>query len=326
MLSAPKETNKIRTDETRSDSSISNARCAVLDSMKNLCEVLQGMNLIEIVEAHREVQILVQQASTLHTELTNLGIAKRFVTGVAVASAAGTESKIQPMRELLKKHSQGQESKAPNNLIRFPDNPKVAKQGAGVVPRDPLLDRALALVEHRPLLRNRSAETDVSLTRRDINPSPTPRVNHSARESSEIQKGEPGSPNAEGKREESQSLSEKDGYPKTLPATTQPVPEPATSMKNEARAESLITGTTAAASVPSEFLDSMIEKLTEFIGPMASVIARDQIAELGESAAAFPKVRLEQLIELVSREISDNRLKVSFQQQISKEMLNFKLL
>jgi hypothetical protein len=326
MLSAPKETNKIRADESVSNSLISNTGCAVLDSMKNLCEVLQRIQLSEIVEAHRQVQILVQHASTLHTELANIGIAKRFVTGVAVASAAETESKIQPMRELLKKHSQGQESKVPNNLIRFADHPKVAKQGAGAVPHDPLLDRPLALVEHRPLLRSRGAETDVSLARRDTNASPPPQVNHLARESSEIQKGGPGSPIAESKREENQSLSEKDGYPETSPAKTQPVPDPAASMKNEARPESPITAAAGAGAVPPGFLDSMIEKLTEFIGPMASVIVRDQIADLGQSAAAFPKAKLEQLIELVSREISDNRLKVSFQQQISKEMLNFKLL
>ena len=80
-----------------------------------------------------------------------------------------------------------------------------------------------------------------------------------------------------------------------------------------------------ADNVPPGFFNRMIEKLTEYVGPMASMIAYDQIADLGESADAFPQARLEELIESVSREISDQRLKAPFKQQMSEEIRNFKL-
>jgi hypothetical protein len=78
-------------------------------------------------------------------------------------------------------------------------------------------------------------------------------------------------------------------------------------------------------SVPAGFFNRMIEKLTEYVGPMAPMIVHDQIADLGESADAFPQARLEELIESVSREISDKRLKAPFKQQMSAEIRSFKM-
>jgi hypothetical protein len=91
--------------------------------------------------------------------------------------------------------------------------------------------------------------------------------------------------------------------------------------------ETLSTSAKASVvdTVPPGFFDRMIDRLTECVGPMAFMIIHDQIAVLGESPAAFPQTRLEELIELVSREISDNKLKAPFQQQMSDEIRTFKL-
>ena len=68
---------------------------------------------------------------------------------------------------------------------------------------------------------------------------------------------------------------------------------------------------------PPEFLDSMIARLTEFIGPIASVIVSQKIDALGATVDAFPQSRIEDLIDAVAQEILDPKSKVSFRQQCS---------
>ena len=68
------------------------------------------------------------------------------------------------------------------------------------------------------------------------------------------------------------------------------------------------------------FFDRLILALTEAMGPMASLVVRDQIAGLGESMHAFPRGRLKELVELLSQEIFDETLKIRFRQQIAKEV------
>jgi len=84
------------------------------------------------------------------------------------------------------------------------------------------------------------------------------------------------------------------------------------------------TAKTSVETVPQRFFDRMIDKLTQYVGPMASMIVQDQIAVLGESPTAFPPSRIEELIELVSREISDAKLKAPFKQQMAEEIRTFK--
>jgi len=55
--------------------------------------------------------------------------------------------------------------------------------------------------------------------------------------------------------------------------------------------------------MPAGFFDLLVSELTDAIGPMATIIAHDQIASLGECTDAFPKARLEELIGLISNEI-----------------------
>jgi hypothetical protein len=64
----------------------------------------------------------------------------------------------------------------------------------------------------------------------------------------------------------------------------------------------------------------MIKALTEAMGPMAPLVVRDRIAALGESPETFPARRVLELVELISREILSEKLKLHFQQRISQEI------
>jgi hypothetical protein len=82
----------------------------------------------------------------------------------------------------------------------------------------------------------------------------------------------------------------------------------------------------AAEIMSAGFFDRLISELTDVIGPMASIIVQDQIASLGESTDAFPKARLEELIELISNEILDESSKTRFQEQMFGELQTLKAL
>jgi hypothetical protein len=68
-----------------------------------------------------------------------------------------------------------------------------------------------------------------------------------------------------------------------------------------------------------DFLNSMIDSLTEAMGPMAPLVLRDQVSALGEHFDAFPKSRLLDLVELASREILEEPLRIRFHQTMSQE-------
>jgi len=76
------------------------------------------------------------------------------------------------------------------------------------------------------------------------------------------------------------------------------------------------------ATVPAGSVERIVAKLTDFAGPMAFIIVHDQIAALGESPEAFPQTRLEELIDAVAQEISDEWMRSSFQEQVSAEFRN----
>ncbi|MGH7773379.1 MAG: hypothetical protein ACREQA_14235, partial [Candidatus Binatia bacterium] len=77
---------------------------------------------------------------------------------------------------------------------------------------------------------------------------------------------------------------------------------------------------TAKDTIPPGFFDRLILALTEAMGPMASLVVRDQIAGLGESMHAFPRGRLKELVEMLSQEIFDETLKIRFRRQMAKEI------
>lgn len=72
--------------------------------------------------------------------------------------------------------------------------------------------------------------------------------------------------------------------------------------------------------ISPSFLEIMIKALTEAMGPMAPLVVRDRIAALGESPETFPARRVLELVELISREILSEKLKLHFQQRISQEI------
>jgi len=80
----------------------------------------------------------------------------------------------------------------------------------------------------------------------------------------------------------------------------------------------------AADIVPATLLDRITAILTEIIGPMAALVLRDQIKSLGESLDSFPEAKLDELVTLVGREISDGKLRNKFEESTLQEIANFK--
>ena len=85
-----------------------------------------------------------------------------------------------------------------------------------------------------------------------------------------------------------------------------------------------VVTTETGKTVSTELLTTLVESLTEVMGPMAPFVVRDQIRSLGESQDRFPQAKLEDLIALVSQEITSGKLRNEFQAVISKA--RFRLL
>jgi Domain of unknown function (DUF4388) len=76
--------------------------------------------------------------------------------------------------------------------------------------------------------------------------------------------------------------------------------------------------------VPPALFDRLTSILTEVMGPMAPLVLRDQIENFGESQDRFPESKLDELIGLVSKEISDGKLRNKFEESMQQEVSNFK--
>jgi hypothetical protein len=76
--------------------------------------------------------------------------------------------------------------------------------------------------------------------------------------------------------------------------------------------------------VPEALLNHVATILTEVIGPMAPLVLRDQVESLGASLNSLPEAKLDELIALISREISDGKLKSKFEEAIFQEISTFK--
>jgi len=74
----------------------------------------------------------------------------------------------------------------------------------------------------------------------------------------------------------------------------------------------------ALVAMPPNFFNRMTHELSEFSGPMASVIIHDHVVSLGESTGKFPKARVPELLEIVCREIPDENVKNSFRERLGK--------
>ena len=71
-------------------------------------------------------------------------------------------------------------------------------------------------------------------------------------------------------------------------------------------------GNVAQQTVSPDFFDLMSQELTALIGRQAPMIVRKHVAALGESMEKFPKSRLAELLEILSKEIVNEPLRIGF--------------
>jgi hypothetical protein len=76
------------------------------------------------------------------------------------------------------------------------------------------------------------------------------------------------------------------------------------------------TADPVAETVSPEFFNRMTDELVAVFGPMASVIVRHDVAALGESMEKFPRARVTELLESVTKEISNENLKIDFRKRL----------
>ena len=74
----------------------------------------------------------------------------------------------------------------------------------------------------------------------------------------------------------------------------------------------------AQENVSPEFFEKLTLELTQTIGPMAPLIVRDHVKSLGETMEQFPKARIKELLETVSSEILDDKVKTGFRERIAE--------
>jgi DNA repair exonuclease SbcCD ATPase subunit len=77
----------------------------------------------------------------------------------------------------------------------------------------------------------------------------------------------------------------------------------------------------ARETVAGDAFDRMIGELGEFtniMDSMASLIVRNHVKALGESMENFPKTRLAELIDKLSQEISDEKLRTGFRERLGR--------
>jgi hypothetical protein len=78
------------------------------------------------------------------------------------------------------------------------------------------------------------------------------------------------------------------------------------------------------AIVSAGLLTRLIAHLTEVMGPIAAFVVGDQIRALNESQEKFPQTKLEELVGLISREISDTKLRGQFESAVAREFASFR--
>jgi general secretion pathway protein A len=83
---------------------------------------------------------------------------------------------------------------------------------------------------------------------------------------------------------------------------------------------------TATRTVSPQFFDFLAREATEAMGPMAPLVIQDQLASLGCSREAFPQEKLNELIELVSREILNEAMRARFRRTVLQEIDTLKSL
>ena len=75
----------------------------------------------------------------------------------------------------------------------------------------------------------------------------------------------------------------------------------------------------AQKTVSPDFFDLMNQELTVIMGTQASAMVRERVAALGESMQEFPKSRLAELLEILSKEVADETLRIGFRKWFVKQ-------
>jgi len=75
----------------------------------------------------------------------------------------------------------------------------------------------------------------------------------------------------------------------------------------------------AQKTVSPDFFDLMNQELTVIMGHQASVIVRERVAALGESMQEFPKSRLAELLEILSKDVVDEPSRIGFRKWFVKQ-------
>ncbi len=86
----------------------------------------------------------------------------------------------------------------------------------------------------------------------------------------------------------------------------------------EVAGESIEEQAPAVSGVDPYVFAKISQRLAEVVGPLAEIIVDDAIKDLGEDKFAFPKEKLPDLVDLLSKEINDPQKLIDFQ----KDMLN----
>src|SRR5262249_37984257 len=95
-----------------------------------------------------------------------------------------------------------------------------------------------------------------------------------------------------------------DGVKKKLPESPFKVKVPAATSNEQTNV--------AQKTVSPDFFDLMNQELTVIMGPQASAIVRERVAALGESMQEFPKSRLAELLEILSKDVVDEPSRIGF--------------
>ena len=80
------------------------------------------------------------------------------------------------------------------------------------------------------------------------------------------------------------------------------------------------TAATDSTTVSPDLFDRIARELTRILGPLATVIVHHDVAALGESIEIFPKKRLAELLDIVTKEVGDENLKRAFREHFIKKV------
>lgn len=134
-----------------------------LDAIKNILGKLREAPLEPTLTESTENRI------DLPASLTNLDATKQFLAKVKeIIASEPAEKQIESKKDISKKHSQSQSTKAPSKLIHFPGPSKSTREEARTPSQDTPLEKALALAENHLVVENRTPKANADQATVDI--------------------------------------------------------------------------------------------------------------------------------------------------------------